>query len=309
MCDCGWNAGNIVSLLTTIGTFALAAFAFVQSKQTKAQIGASNRQASSGEISATAAIESARTAVDVHSEAIRARIDQTAPRVVAFFERPEGPLVDNQRSGMPQANDLRLLDSESIARSASKIGQQYAFPADRGTFIWYRGVGAVVNEGSTSAYVRLTGESKFIEGTSPLDGRALSMPYVAGEGIVAEAILPPGSSALFEWAAGHSAQGWVSAVENPEPPSPYGAIWQTIVVFDAQRAAIVDTIEAVYTPTPLAESPGRQGLWQLQPEGELSRVYVQPVTRAYVVEGDAIAKRTRQQEHYKEFTEAEQRGK
>lgn len=291
-------ATGIATAISAAGTLALAIVAVVQGRQMSAQLAVSKRQAASGETSAKAAL-------DVNKESVRSRVDQTAPRVVAFYEQPKGPLVDVNRSSMPQANELRLLDPLSFDRSSDAIGQSLVFPDMKDAFIWYHGVGVVVNEGSTTAYVRLADESKFVSGKSPLDGSEVPMPYVAGDGLAAEAILAPGRSALFKWAAGHAAKQWATAIERPEPLSPYSEIWHTIVAFDSQRSSIADTLEAVYTPSPLEKSPGKRGSWDLRAEDSMSRVYVQPVTRVYASEEEVLEKRSHQQERYQEFMEAE----
>ena len=295
-------ATGISTAISAAGTLVLAIVAVIQGRQMSAQLAVSERQAKSGETSAKAAL-------DVNKESARSRVDQAAPRVVAFFEPPIGPLMDPLRSGMPYANELRLLDPESIERASAEVGGELAFPADGNSFIWYRGVGVLVNEGESSAFVRLDGESRFTSGVSPLDGQKIQLPYMAGGGIAAEAILPPGSSALFEWAGGHQAQEWADAVERPDPPHPHGAIWNTIVVFDAQRTSTIDTLEAIFSPSPLSPSPRRQGAWKIEAEDPENRVYVQPVTRGYVAEGASTDNPKHQRELYQEFMESErQRG-
>ncbi|WP_186372654.1 hypothetical protein [Brevibacterium casei] len=262
----------------------------------RAQLAVAKRQARSGEISAAAAL-------DVIKESARARIDQIAPRVVAFYERPEGPLVDTQRSGMPNANDLRLFDSESFERSSSIIREDFAFPQDTSTFIWFHGKGLLVNEGSSSALVRVYGEAEFIEGVNPLDGSHLTLPYFVGDGVATEAILPPGGAALFRWASGHTVKEWADARDNPAPPRPGGAIWLTIAVFDTQHASVIDTLESVFQPTPIYQDSNREGVYVLNELDSNDAVYVQPTTRGYVIEGAATDDRRNERAYYREFEE------
>lgn len=294
MDDGGWTATDIATALSAVGTLVLAITAVIQGHRMREQLETSERQASSGETSAAAAIE-------VNKEAVRARIDQVAPRVVAFYERPEGPLVDPGRSQMPYANGLRLLSSESFSRSTSSIGQEFAFPQDASTFVWFHGDGLLVNEGTSSALVRLYGEAEFTEGVNPLDRSHLPIPYLVGDGITAEAILPPGGAAQFRWASGHAVKEWADAGDSPNPPRPEGAIWLTVAVFDAQHTSVIDTLEAVFQPTPITRAPGREGLYRLTELDANSAVYVQPATRGYVHEGASTDERRNEMAYYRDY--------
>lgn len=292
----GWAATDIATALSAAGTLVLAIVAIIQGRQMRAQLAIGKRQATSGETSAAAAL-------DVNKESVRARIDQIAPRVVAFYGHPKGPLVDPQQSGMPYANGLPLLDPESFGRSSSRVGQDFTFPQDAGTFIWFYGDGLLVNEGLSSALVRLYGEAEFIEGDNPLDGSHLTLPYRVGDGIAAEAILPPGGAALFRWASGHTVKEWADANDDPVPPRPGGAIWLTIAVFDTQHASVIDTLEAVLHPSPVTRDPNRKGVFQLNELDANSAVYVQPTTRGYVAEGANADDRRNEKAYYREREE------
>lgn len=307
MCDCGWSGVDVVALITAVGTAILAAYAIIQSRQAGRQIAAAEKQADTAAASAKAADLSASAAVAAQGESVRLRVDQIAPRVVAFFERPEGPYMRTKDQGNLLIKEPGFLDPETIENATIEAGRELAFPDNAADRIWYRGVGVVVNEGLVSAYVRIDTESRFIEGKSPLDGRDLKLPYIAGDENAAEAILPPGSAALFEWADGHTASEWVDAAENPTPTHPYGSVWITMAVFDAQRTATIDTLEAIFIPTPLSTSPGREGLWKVEGEGQESRVHVQPVTRRYVFEGASTEDRRHQRETYREFMDSKRR--
>lgn len=303
MCDCGWSGGNVVALITAIGTAVLAIYAIIQSRQAGRQISAAEKQADTAAASAQSADVSAGAAVAAQGESVRLRVDQSAPRVVAFFERPDGPYMRTKPQGGLLHKASGLLDSESIEQSTKEAGRELAFPDNANDLIWYRGIGVVVNEGTSSAAVRIDTESRFVEGKNPLDGRDLKLPYMAGDEISPEAILPPSGAALFEWAQGHTAREWANAVSHPEPPNPYGSVWITITVFDAQRSAVIDTLEAIFIPTPLSASPGREGLWKVEDEDQANRVHVQPVTRGYVFEGASTENRRHQRELYRDFTE------
>lgn len=291
-------ATGIATALSAVGTLVLAIVAVVQGRQMREQIAVSKRQATSGETSAQAAL-------DVNEEAMRARIDQAAPRVIAFYERPEGPLVDPQRSQMPYANGLRLLSSDSFSRSTSNIGQEFAFPQDASTFVWFHGKGLLINEGTSSALVRLYGEAEFTEGVNPLDGSLLPIPYLVGDGITAEAILPPGGAAQFRWASGHTVKEWSDAEANPSPPRPGGAIWLTVTVFDAQHTSTIDTLEAVFQPTPITRDARREGIYRLTELDAISAVYVQPTTRGYVHKGATTDIRRNEIAFYQEFEKSQ----
>lgn len=293
----------MVALITAIGTVTLAIYAIIQSRQAGRQITAAEKQADTAAASAESADVSANAAVAAHKESVRLRVDQSAPRVVAYFNRPDGPYSRTRIQDGLLRKENGLLSSEPIDQATEAVGRVLAFPDNANDRIWYKGTGVVVNEGVSSASVRIDTESNFIEGRNPLDGRDLRLPYMAGDGNSPEAILPPGGAALFEWAEGHTAREWINAIEHPEPANPYGSVWIVITVFDAQRSAVIDTLEAIFTPTPLTASPGREGLWKVEEEDQANRVYVQPVTRGYVFEGASTEDRKHQRELYREFIE------
>ena len=85
-------------------------------------------QATRGQFAAQ--VELARRSADAATaaviEAARARADEQAPRVLALLEAPAWPPnVDRTRTGMPGANELRLLDPMSKHASSDDPNQEF----------------------------------------------------------------------------------------------------------------------------------------------------------------------------------------
>jgi len=84
--------------------------------------------------------------------------------------------------------------------------------------------GVLINEGRSTARVRLDGEARFIEGESPLmpGANILSPPTVGTFGgpdyLALEHILRPGEVALFEWASGHQLKAWAETYDQGKTP-------------------------------------------------------------------------------------------
>ncbi|WP_147236111.1 hypothetical protein [Brevibacterium sanguinis] len=266
-----------------------------QIKANEQQLKISARQATSGEKSASAA-------VDVHRESIRARVDQFAPRVVAFFEKPEGPYWNTAQTGIPYANDNRLLDRQATETPRNK-SHEFVFPQDSGTFLWFRGRGALINEGETSARVRLETQWRFIEGVNFITGEFTPLPHLTDNSINSEAILPPGAAALFEWADGHTVGEWADAYSNPEPPRPGGDIWLWITVFDPRGVGVIDTIEARFAPEVISPVSSRVGHWMVNDSSHFGPVYALPITREYVNEGANTENLKHMRQHFRAYEE------
>ncbi|MBQ1012912.1 hypothetical protein KBX53_18515 [Micromonospora sp. M51] len=247
-------------------------------------------QAKAAERQVDLAQEAAKGAGAAVREASRARADERAPRVVALMEAPQWPpRVDSARTGMPYANELRLLDHRSIGQSSvASSSRPYVFHGQRNWFMWFRTRGVLINEGSATARVRLDGEAEFIEGTTPLAGEAtISRPPQVGTPDRQEYLLRPGESALFEWASGHTLGEWAEAYENPNPPNPHGACFFTITVFDSFEHGVIDHIHAVMAGRPLVPVDGALGQWRITPDLEEAAlgITVYPIRRMYQSEG------------------------
>lgn len=282
-----WTLPDVLNLIASGGTAILASVAVWQGFQTRAQIKLSEKQLDSAKTSADAAVSSAATAAEVQRESVRSRIDQLAPVVVAHYGAPQGPLLDSQRTGMPQASGLRLLDQQSFDRSRDARSQKFVFPQDERSFLWFHGTATLINEGSTTARVRLTKEAKFIDGTSNVDGSRVPLPMPASDGSTTEALLPPAGQAVFLWAEGHAVGEWAKATREVDPPSPYGSIWLWVESFDVRESGVIDTNMAHFHPSVISPSRGEAGIWEVNESSEFGAIYPQPIRRGYRTEGAA----------------------
>lgn len=290
-------------MLTGLATLVLAIAAIVQGRHTRQQIALGNRQAELAEKQAKSAQGSAETAVQVYRESIRTRVDQDAPRVVASFEPPYPPLIDAQRRGMPQANELRLLASESLDRADSALGHEFVFDQDRELFLWFHGRGLLVNEGAATARVRLSGEGRFTAGRTPLaDGEIIELPAMEASSHPF-AILPPGGRALFEWAGGHTVGKWADASEHSITPSPHGSIWSWIEIFDPREIGVIDTLMVHFRPEVVHRVRGREGHWRVDPSAEFGPVHPLPTRRNYKHEGAVGADVSQMHDYHKPIAE------
>ena len=170
-------------------------------------------------------------------EAARARTDERAPLVIALFEAPQWPpVIDATRDRMPYGDGPRLLDQHSVARAEpASPARLFARNGERTQLMWFRTRGVLINEGATTARVRLDDEAQFVETTAARKER----------------LLRPGEVAPFEWAAGHTIAEWAVAREQPDPPNPLGACFLTITVFDSFEYGIFDHIHVVMSGRPI----------------------------------------------------------
>jgi len=252
-------------------TLALAVAAF-------SQIATSKRQARASEKATGVSQEALR-------EALRSRIDARSPSVVPLPEpSSRTPLLDRHRKGMPMANDLRLLSAESLHRCEVPTGE-YAFPEAEHWFLWFKERAALVNEGPTTARVRLSGEADFVASSTTLlpDLGELPVPAQVGPDGRREYLLSPGSAAVFDWGSGHSLGEWADAHKNPNPPNRNAATFLTVTVTTPAGGGVVDHLYMEAGARPIEPVPGRDGQWRLK-EGFDFGVTVYPTQRTYLAE-------------------------
>lgn len=206
---------------------------------------------------------SAHAAQRAAKEAMRGRIDEQAPRIIALLEKPvfhglrdeRGFVTDlNQEFVMPRMKDVRLL---SIVK------------------------GRLVNEGKGSARVRLDGNgARFLTRAEVEDDPFMFEITSTGE----ERILRPGESIPFAWSDGHSLEDWVDAYNNPSPPNPRGASFLVVTIRDYLEDGVLDHIPLEMSGRPIVPVDGDEGRWMF---GDDAAVVVTsyPVHRTYRKEG------------------------
>lgn len=299
---CWWiniSPSELAAWVTGLGTLVLALVAAIQSRQNGKQLKISDRNVAAAEAQTSIAQESAKAAQNTLQEAIRSRADQFAPRVIAFYEQPQTPLADPFRSSMPGATDLRLLDPKSLARASEAPGQEFIFPESESTFLWFHGRALLINEGNSTARVRLPTESIFVEGRSWLDGRDVAIPALIQEGVTSSAILPPGGIAMFQWAAGHAVKEWASACNDTNRRSPFRDIWLWVTVFDSREVGVVDTMLAHFIPDPVTPVQHRLGHWKVRDVADFGMMHPLPTKRNYVFEGKMTEDLTQRDAYYR----------
>nr|BFE57801.1 hypothetical protein GCM10020063_023270 [Dactylosporangium thailandense] len=217
--------------------------------------------------------EMLKVAAAAVGEAARARTDERAPLVVALIEAPKWPpMIDATRDRMPYEGELRLLDQRCLAQAeAASPAQVFARNGERKGLLWFQTRGVLINEGVTTARVRLDEDAQFVEAAAAKRER----------------LLRPGEVALFEWGAGHTIAEWADAREKPDPPNPLGACFLTITVFDSFEHGIFDHIHVVMSGRPIVSVDGsfdEVRLASRESEAEMG-VTVFPTRRTYRTDG------------------------
>jgi phage terminase small subunit len=239
--------------------------------QKQVEISAAQSKAADEQVVLTQEVLKAATAAV--REAARARTDERAPLVIALFEAPQWPpLIDATRDRMPYGNELRLLDHRSVAQAeAASPARLFTRNAERTQLMWFQTRGVLINEGATTARVRLDDAAQFVEATAARRER----------------LLRPGEIAPFEWGAGHTIAEWAAARERPDPPNPLGACFLTITVFDSFEQGIFDHIHVVMSGRPIVpvdDSFDEVRLASRQSEADME-VTVFPTRRTYRSDG------------------------
>lgn len=208
-----------------------------------------------------AAHRSADAAVKATVESSKARADANAPRLVVRVEQPSWPpLLDRIRSGMPYANELRLLAPLSLHQGAlTESGTSFLFDRDRSAFLWFKLSGVVENEGAGSAFIRLDGEAHF-----------------NGHGQGEQVVIGPGDSLDFEWGTGLSLGDWADQHDNFRP----GRTALTITAQDFQQHGVIDHVYVEMGGRALEPEPGVNGGWRVTNADSLA-VVVYPSRRTY----------------------------
>lgn len=284
--------------ISAAATVVLALVALKQTGDNKRQIEQAETQSKIAAQQAETAEASANVATKLHQEAVRSRVDQEAPRVVALFEKPKPPLLDTPPEGLT-ADYMRQLQSDAVYdRSKSASGVEVIFDRDRGKYLWFHGRGLLINEGNTSAQIRLESGQQFVAGRSALSrDECVELPVMV-DAYPPMAVLPPGARALFEWAGGHSLGDWADAASDVDSRPPKGSLWFWIAVFDLREAGVIDTLMVHVKPDPIRTVPLEVGHWVVKDGTEFEEIlFPLPARRIYMHEGNS-APDTRQMQEY-----------
>lgn len=303
---------DLANLATGAGTIVLAGVAAYQGYVARRQIELGDKQADAAKVQAKAAraqaliarrqadlaAASVETAIEVHRESVRARADQYAPRIVAYYDAPKLPRIGQARSHDPRVGNLRPLHPKSLRESVLASGQEFILPENEHTYLWFWGSGELTNEGQTSAHVRLSGGAEFNYEDIHLEiGVNYALPP-SGDDPIYERVIPPGGKATFRWAAGKTVGEWVEGSLAWSKPHPNASIWLWIESRDPREVGVLDTLMAHFSPNVLVGVDGRDGHWKVgNPEG-FGAMNPLPIKRSYIHEGEALADLSQMYEYF-----------
>lgn len=250
-----WTAvGSVATAASAVASTGVLAVAVYQLRLLRRQVG-DNAQG------VEAAHRSADAAVKATVESSKARADANAPRFVVRVDQPSWPpLLDRIRSGMPYANELRLLAPLSLHQGAlTETGTSFLFDRDRSAFLWFQMSGVVENEGAGSAFVRLDGEAHF-----------------NGHGHGDQVLIRPGQSLTFTWGTGLSLADWAEQHQQYRP----GRTGLVATAMDFQEHGVIDHVYVELGGRALEPEPGVTGGWRVT-NAEHLNVVVYPSRRTY----------------------------
>lgn len=260
----GTVAAAVVGLIAAFAARRSAKFAERQLPELQKQVEASRLQAEAAQKQIKLAQETANAAVAAVRETTRSRADQQAPRVIVAVLPPEWPpYVDSARAGMPYANELRLTDSASLERARQDMTDFY-MDEHGDWFMWFTGFGYVINEGVTTARVRLNGEVVFVQHDLGASTRTFaSYPLSEAEKVNNperdEYLVPPKTAAMFRWATGCPVREWA---EKHDAPHAAGG-WFSVDVWSYGEAGVLDNFKTEFAARPLVPGRGGSNHWML----------------------------------------------
>ncbi|HSX28402.1 MAG TPA: hypothetical protein VLF60_03040 [Candidatus Saccharimonadales bacterium] len=220
------------------------------------------KQVRQGQAAQKAAERSADAANNSVKEALYARIDQQAPRVVALLDQPT----------------IGGVQSES--KIAWGADQEAVLPRDKEKYLYVGVTGTLINEGKGTARVHLNGAAEWIldEEDEPL----LMGPITPSQD---DHILRPGQQVRFLWSEAHSLEDWADAYSNPSPANPRGACFMDVIVHDYFEEGVIDHIFLEMSGRPLVPVVGDSSHWKIPDKAEFAAISY-PIKRAHLCENN-----------------------
>lgn len=282
----------IATFVASVGNVGLVLFALVQLVFLRRQVKLTQNQVDVATRATGVASESADAAHSGVIEALRARADDRAPRVVVVMEAPQWPPLIN-RAGcavLPKGDAGHRWITQSYEASADFL---FTVDEHRNWVLWFCVRGVVINEGEGTARVRLDSGACFIEGSSsllPAAGMA-SVPPLVGSADRHEYLLRPGDCGVIQWACCSDIGGWISAYRSTDSIRKSGACLLTVSVADSFEQGIVDTIFVEVFGCPFEPVEGVAEKWRVRYNAEEAGVgvTVYPTRRIYWFEGARAA--------------------
>lgn len=243
----GWEKWSY--LATILGVLVNGAFLFFLIQQV--------RQGQSAQKAAERSADAANNSV---KEALYARIDQQAPRVIALLDQPT-------IGGVQSENEL-----------AWRADQEAVLPRDKEKRLYVGVTGTLINEGKGTARAHLNGAAEWIlhEDDEPL----LIGPVAQSQD---DHILRPGERVRFLWSEAHLLDDWADAYSNPSPANPRGACFMEVIVHDYFEEGIIDHIFLEMSGRPLVPIDGDSSHWKVPDKAEFVAVSY-PIKRAHIRE-------------------------
>jgi hypothetical protein len=223
------------------------------------------RLARSTALAAEAAAKAAEAAHAANVEAVRARLDASAPMIRVEVDAVDWPPVfpASFRDGanQPIPSDFKLTVPRDLARR-----------------IDVRARGTVANHGQVPAYVRLDGGGKFAMKLTLLEIGNKAGAITSDD--ETQATLGPGRALVFEVQAGRPLQEWLEAFDHQADAPPQSYLRFDVVVDDHRDNGVIDHIPVVIQAYPVNRQTDDAGSCFAPPQPQAACT-VEPQERHY----------------------------
>ena len=209
---------------------------------------------------------------DAVDEATRARIDDSAPRVIVLLQQfDKQPNYRADRDSEPPTGEAYW--DPTWLHSAEQELAEFSGDSTTGGWLYFRCGGTIMNEGSVTAKVRFEGTARMVPATNQGVEELPNGNWA----------LAPGARSTFEWYAGHSRGDWIDAKASPNPSNLRGTVQLTVLV-DDPRGAVADHIFIRGNGYPIEPVPSQPSRYQLSGDAPAANVY--PTQRTYRAMGE-----------------------
>lgn len=274
------SAGAAAAAALAGGAVAVATYRLASSTNRLAELTAKTLATAERQVEETAL---------TRADAVRARVDERAPRVIVILAPTEWPPYAPPRGVGDTAHQM-------------EVTREFVTPRQDDTLIMFRTCGLMRNEGPTTATVTLNGRASFVPGVGPFRGCAsVGVPVSMGppgqvfEEVFKEPVslgggryaLAPGEEAIFRFDDWRPLRDWRKAWQHQQDAPPESKLLLEIIVADQFDDGIVDNISVEvqgYPVEPFGDDLGRWKIRYMVPvEGTSSAVgsTVHPAKRRY----------------------------
>lgn len=282
----------IGTFVASVGNLGLVLFASIQLIFLRRQVKVAQDQVDVATRAMGVASESATAANEGVVEALRARIDDRAPRIVVVMESPQWPpLVD--RAGCAVLSNSTAMHRKTKQSYEASAEVPFYLQEHQNWALWFRVRGLVINEGEGTARVRLDDGAYFVESSSPFLPTAglVQVPPLVGSIDRQEYLLRPGDYGVIEWDCCGDLGVWASAYQNLDSMRRSGVCVLTISIADSFEQGIVDTIFVEVFGRPLEPIKRVADQWRVRRNLEEAQIGVKvyPTQRVYWTESGRVA--------------------